>query len=160
MLNSDYNVLRWTTLFSTAIAKLYNCFDPPFLMKAFTTIISKHTIYPCVRFSDEGSYLKFIKMKATPFLSFSCSILFLWLQKLWYPGSKETYKTHAAYRLAPTHSTFSSNWQFELKVTTALSRFKKVIFWHACRKTAVVWAKLPLQSSSLQPQKCNVDKPT
>jgi len=38
-----------------------------FLIKALTTTISEHIIYPCVRFSDEGSCPKFIKMKATPF---------------------------------------------------------------------------------------------
>jgi len=45
------------------------------------------------------------------------------------------YETHVAYRLAPIHSTYSSNRKSKLEVThantpTALLRFKNVIFRH------------------------------
>ena len=41
----------------------------PLLIKVFTTIIPKLIVCPCVRFSEQGSCLKFIKMRATPFVS-------------------------------------------------------------------------------------------
>jgi len=118
-----------------------------FLIKALTTIISEHIVYPCVRFLHEGSCLKFIKMRATPFLSFSC-----WNNSFYdCQCSKRTveqrrlHENHVAYRQAFIHSTCNWNLQSELKVThenapTALPRLKNVIFRHhyVMQKTAVV----------------------
>jgi len=43
------------------------------LIKAFTTIIQKHIVCSCDRFSDYKVHPStFIKMRATPLLSFSC----------------------------------------------------------------------------------------
>jgi len=63
----------------------------PLLVKAFTTIVPKHIVCSCVRFSDYGSCLKFIKMIATPFVSFSCWNGFFYDCKCYvYRWSKET----------------------------------------------------------------------
>jgi len=62
--------LQRLTFDGNCVEQLYSINVP--LIKAFTTIISKHVVDPCVMFSDEGSCLKFIKMRATPFLIFSC----------------------------------------------------------------------------------------
>ena len=85
----------------------------------------------------KGSCLKLIKMRGTPFLSFSCWIwIFLWLQMLNITLNKgDFYQTPTAYRLALIDSTCSSNRQAEVKVThantpTPLLRFKNVIYRH------------------------------
>jgi len=68
MLNSDYNVVRSTVIAMNNFIQCTHCqaVQPfrltHFLIKALTTFISKHIVYPCVRFSDWGSCLKFIKM--------------------------------------------------------------------------------------------------
>ena len=96
--------------------------------------LKKHC--PCVRFSDYGFCHKFIKMRATSFLSFSCWNEFFYdCKRLVYRWTKETFTKLTAYRLALIHSTCSSTRQSELKVThentpTALPRFKNVIFRH------------------------------
>jgi len=75
MLSSDYNVVRSTVIALNNFIQYSHCevvqtfLLTPFLTKAFTTSLSKHIVYPCVRYSDEGSCLKFIKMRATLFLS-------------------------------------------------------------------------------------------
>ena len=118
-----------------------------FLMKALTTIISEHIVYPCVRFSDQGSCLKFIKMRATPFSRFSCWNNFFYdCQCLKCTvEQRRLHENHVAYRLTLIHSACNWNLQSELKVThenapTALSRFKSVIFrhHHVMQKSAVV----------------------
>jgi len=64
--------------------------------------------------------------------------IFLWLPMLSIPltlNKGNFYETRAAYRLVLIHSTCSSNWQSELRVThanipTALPYFNNVIFRH------------------------------
>jgi len=76
MLSSDYKVLCSTVIALSNFIQYSHCelVQPflltPFLTKAFITIVSIHIVYPCVRYSDLGSCLKFIKMRATLFLSF------------------------------------------------------------------------------------------
>jgi len=78
MFSSDYNVLRLTVIAMNNFIQYTHCQAAQsfrltlFLKKVFTTIISKHIVYPCFRFSDQGSCLKFIKMRATTFFNFSC----------------------------------------------------------------------------------------
>ena len=143
MLNRDYNVLRSTVIamYNFIQCSHWQAVQPLrltlFLIKALTTIISKHIVYPWVRFSDQGSCLKIIKMRATPFSNFSCwNIFFCDCQCLKCTiEQRRPHENHVAYRLALIHSTCSWNLQSELKVThentpTALPRFKNVIFRH------------------------------
>jgi len=88
---------------------------------------------------------------------------FLWLQMLLHRWTKESnlLQNHIAYWLTLIHySMYSSSLQSELWIThantPALSRIKNVIFHQICWN----WATLPLQSSSLQPPKFDVDKQT
>jgi len=58
MLNSDYNVLCWTVIAMNNFIQCSHCQavqpfrQTLFLIKALTTIISKHIVYLCVRFAD------------------------------------------------------------------------------------------------------------
>jgi len=58
MLSSDYNVLRLTVIALKNFIQCSHCQVAQLfrlaslLTKAITTIISKHIVYPCVRFSD------------------------------------------------------------------------------------------------------------
>ena len=136
MLSSDYNVLRSIVIVMNNFIQYTHCQAVQpfrltlFLIKALTTIISKHIVYPCVRFPDEGSCLKFIKTRATPFLNFSCWNNFCYdCQCLKCTvEQRRLHENHVAYRLALIHSTCSWNLQFELKVTH--ENTPNVIFRH------------------------------
>ena len=58
MLSSDYNILRSTVIAMNNFIQYTHCqaLQPfrltLFLIKALTTIISKHIVYLCVRFSE------------------------------------------------------------------------------------------------------------
>jgi len=58
MLSSDYNVLHSTVIALNNFIQYSHCQVvqlfrlAPLSTKALTTIISKHIVYPCVRFSD------------------------------------------------------------------------------------------------------------
>ena len=143
MLSSDYNVLRSTVIAMNNFIQCSHCQSVHpfrltlFLIKALTTIIFKYIVHPCVRFSDQGSCLKLIKMRATPFSSFSCWNNFFYdCQCLKCTDEqRRLHENHVAYRLALIHSTCNWNLQSELNVThentpTALPRFNNVIFLH------------------------------
>jgi len=78
MLSSDYKVLRSTvSALNNFIQYSHWQIEQLFrlaslLLKAFATVIPKHIVCLYVRFPDKGSCLKFIKMRATPFVSVFC----------------------------------------------------------------------------------------
>jgi len=141
MLSSDYNVLRSTVIAMNNFIQYSHCQAvQPFrltllLIKVLTTIISKHIVYPCVRY--QTNVLASNSPKWEQHLFYTC-----W-NKFFYDcqcvkctvEQRRLYENHVACRLALIQSTYSWNLQSDLKVThenapTALSRFKIVVFRH------------------------------
>jgi len=114
MLSSDYKVLRSTVIALSNFIQYSHCevvqsfLLTPFLTKAFTTIVFKHIVYPCVRYSDKGSCLKFIKIRATLFLSVFVERNFSLTANVEHTVEQRL-KSHTAHGLALIHSTCSSN---------------------------------------------------
>jgi len=141
MLTSDYNATRSTVIAMNNFIQCSHCqaVQPLrltlFLIKALTTITSKRIVYPCVRFSDWGSCLKFIKMRAIPFLNFSCWNNFPWLPIFKVYRWRRFHENHVAYRLALIHATCSSKpiiWaqSYPRKYTNCITPVQEVMFRH------------------------------
>jgi len=175
MLSSDYNVLSSTVITLNNFTQHSHCqaVKPfrlmPFLIRALTTIISKHIAHPFVRF-PQCSCLKFIEARATPFVSFSCWNEFYDCKCYVHRRTKKTYETHAAYRLALIHSLLAvptdnlssklPKQTDQLHYPTSRTSFFDTIT--SCRKQPLYWnrATLPLAEFFTSPPKFNVDKPT
>jgi len=170
-ISNDYNVLSSTVVAMNNFIQYIHCQAvQPFrltllLTKALTKIISKHIVYPCVRFSDYGSCLKFIKMRATTFLNFSCwnnffydcqcLIVYRWAKATSQKPrclSSRSYSLYLQLKLIIWAQSYP--WKYTERHFPAPLRHaeKQPLYWN-CKK-------LSLQSSSLQPPKLNVDRPT
>jgi len=114
MFSSDYNVLGSTVIAMNNFIQCCHCQVIQlyrltlFFIKTLTTIISKHMVYPCVRFSDKGPCLNSSKCEQHLFQAFLVEKTFsITANVKWTVEKRRLHENHVAYRLDLIHSTCS-----------------------------------------------------